>query len=99
MIINLGELSHAIKIIHGDSIEIRVARIKWHGPHEPITSWETYKQLPKDSTDEGIQEAVEDLLKNSKYFRRCKECSEVNLVGNMNLDVCHSCMAEDGVVF
>ena len=97
--IDLGKFSDSIIILQGDTIEIKVARLRWDGPHRPIASWETYKYLPKDSSDDDIQKVIKELLSRKKYFKKCKVCSEVKLAGHFNWDVCHSCMEKDGVVF
>jgi hypothetical protein len=97
--IDLDEFSDSIMILQGDPIEIKVARLRWNGPHEPITYWETYEQLPKDSTDPEIQKVVDKLMKSRRYFKKCKICSQIKLAGHLNGDVCHSCMEEDGIIF
>ena len=97
--IDLGEFSDSIMILQGDPILIQVARIEWHGPHKPLTFWDTFKELPKESSDDDIQKVVKELLKRKKYFKRCKICSEIKLTGHLNGDVCHSCMEKDGIVF
>ena len=75
--IDLGKFSDSIIILQGDTIEIKVARLRWDVPHRPITSWETFKYLPKDSSDDDIQKVVKELLRRKKYFKKCKVCSEV----------------------
>ena len=97
--IDLGKFSDSIMILRGDPIEIRVLRLRWDRPHRPITSWEIFKYLPKDSSDDDIQKVIKELLRRKKYFKKCKVCSEVKLTGHFNWDVCHSCMEKDGVVF
>ena len=97
--IDLGEFSDSIRILEGDPIVIQVARIEWHGPHDPCTFWDTFKELPKESTDDDIQKVIDKLMKSRKYFKKCKACSEIKLAGHLNGDICHSCMEEDGIIF
>jgi hypothetical protein len=97
--IDLGKFSDSIKILQSEPIEIKVARLRWDGPHKPVFSWETYKYLPKDSSDGDIQKVIKELIKRKKYFKKCQVCSEVKLAGHLNGDVCHHCMEKDGIVF
>ncbi len=62
--------------------------------------WSKYKELPKDLTEADLNSAKDALLKNSKYFRTCHICNELNPTGWMHNDtMCQSCAeTELGIV-
>ena len=75
-----------------NTIEIQVEIIKWPHPHTPTSSWHTIKKLDGSTSQEVIDELVENTLIDSRYFKVCNECNERNPIGHMhNNKICQSC--------
>ncbi|TRX56706.1 hypothetical protein [Thalassomonas sp. M1454] len=66
--------------------------ISWPEPFTPQESIKLITTLPKDSNEQAINQAIEDIIKNEEYFLTCSECNELNLSNHMfdNL-LCKAC--------
>lgn len=84
-----------------DQVRFYVRRIDWDGPHTPITTTVNVSSFDGEMDDEAIRAEVMRISKDSKHFRRCKECGERNPFGWMHdSKICQSCAERNhGVVY
>jgi len=80
---------------------ILVRMISWRGPHTPTSTWVPGTTLSGGATDTGVDEAIRTLLRNSRFFRTCRECRKRKPVGWMDDDhICQACATRNhGVVY
>ena len=83
-----------------NSVQILVRKIRWEGPHTPISTWVTGRSLPDTASEAAIEKATASLLEDHRYFRTCLECGERKPFGWMNDErICQGCAeANHGVV-
>lgn len=71
-------------------IEVNV--IQWEGPYTPLCDWRVFRSWDKQPSEKSIRRAKSAALKQSRFFRRCKMCDELNNAGHMHdKEVCQSC--------
>ena len=96
-------IAEFIRTIPSDTgVNIQVKAIHWTSPYESETHWVTAAKVRGTPTPERLLERVLRVLKDRKYFRVCKDCSERCSVGQMCTDmgVCHGCAERNhGVAF
>lgn len=83
------------------SIVVEVMVVDWPSPSEPRGTWAEAATIPISSDRSEIERARTVVLRDQRYFRRCKECGERQLKGHMwATDVCMSCAeSEHGIIF
>jgi hypothetical protein len=83
------------------SIVVEVMVVDWPSPSEPRGTWAKAASIPISSDRSEIERARKAVLRNRRYFRRCKECGERQLKGYMwATDVCMSCAESNfGIIF
>ena len=84
-----------------DNVTIEVLTIDWKGPHTPASTWKPGAILAASTPEEKVQQTMQRLLKNRRYFRLCRECQERNSVGWMlDHQICQGCAQNNhGIVF
>jgi len=97
-------IRHCIRTVRdadGDRIIIQAQVVHWPHPHEPELEWVPAAELPTDSTQAEIDNAIIKVLRSRKFFKVCRECGERTLSGNMfDRVTCHSCAEKKyGVVY
>ena len=76
-----------------------VAKISWDG-HTPNREWVKHSEVEGELTDTKKDTVISKILSDKKFFKICKECSEVNPVGWMHdSKICQSCAEKQGVVY
>jgi hypothetical protein len=76
-----------------------VGCIVWDG-HTPDIKWKKYSELDGEISDTIKDSQLFEILSDTKFFRVCKECSEMNPVGWMHdKHICQSCAEESGIVY
>ena len=82
-----------IEVQHQDGvIQIYVKTIHWPEPHTPATYLEKVKTLRPNKTKRQLERSINSVLKNTKYFRTCDVCKELNPSGWTESTVlCSSC--------
>lgn len=82
-------------------IMIEVAVISWLSPHAPTVTWHIVFEIPADSEFKDILKARRMVLKRKRYFKKCRECGELNADGHMyDNHICQGCAEQiHGVVF
>jgi hypothetical protein len=82
-------------------VQVLVRKIRWHGPHTPVSTWEIAKSLPDTASKPTIEKATAGILQDRRYFRVCLECGERNPVGWMRDEsICQGCgQVNHGIVY
>jgi hypothetical protein len=82
-------------------VQILVRKIRWDGPHKPLSTWVVAKSLPDTASVPAIEEASASTLEDHRYFRTCHECGKRKPVGWMhNESICQRCAeANHAVVY
>jgi len=83
-----------------DTVEIQVCMIKWPHPHTPKSTWHTIHKLDGFTSQEVIDELVEKIFLDKRYFKICNECDQRNPIGHMHSNnVCQGCAEQNhGIV-
>lgn len=76
-----------------------VGTITWDG-HSPSMEWTSCSEIDGTLTDIKKEEEIDKILSNTKFFRYCKECSQLNPVGWMHdKRTCQNCAEKNhGIV-
>jgi|AP86_3_1055499.scaffolds.fasta_scaffold63399_2 hypothetical protein len=75
-----------------DQVRFYVRMIDWEGPHTPTTTIVNVSTFDGEMDEAAVRAEVLRISRNRKYFRRCKECSELKPVGWMHdSKICQSC--------
>ena len=82
-------------------LQILVRKIRWEGPHTPISTWVIGKSLPATASEAEIEEATARILEDSGYFQVCNECGERKPFGWMHDGrICQGCaQTSHGIVY
>ncbi|BCN24519.1 hypothetical protein [Vibrio alfacsensis] len=82
-----------IRIKRGNKkLVLQVCTVEWHGPHEPIANWITAKTLDACIELFDLDQEIERLLSDIKYFGFCIKCNDYFPAGTMHSDThCHGC--------
>jgi hypothetical protein len=72
--------------------QFQVDVIVWPHPHEPETSWVTFRTWKRPPTEARIALAKAAALRNPRFFSTCKHCGELNNAGHMaDHSTCYGC--------
>ena len=75
---------------------ILVCVVTWSGPHTPEGRWEIGRELRPEATGNDIEEAIQSLLGDARFFGVCSHCGERNQHGHMHSEtICQSCAESD----
>ena len=82
-------------------VQILVRKIGWDGPTEMISKWEVENYFKIGVSETEIEQAVERIIKNGRFFRLCSDCGEYKPVGLMWENyICQGCAAANhGIIF
>ncbi|MCA9085176.1 MAG: hypothetical protein KDA81_14025 [Planctomycetaceae bacterium] len=84
----------------GGNLVIFAGAVEWEGPYTPSRKWKKATSLPADSNKAEIDQAIRQVLSDTRFFRVCSECHQRNVLGHMVSDFCHSCGERNhGIVF
>ena len=85
----------------GKVIQLSVRKVLWRGSHSPESEWVSVTTLPADVSPEAIQDAIDTILLDDRFFSECQECRRRQPVGWMHSDsLCQSCAERNhGVVY
>jgi hypothetical protein len=67
-----------------DETRILVRTISWKGPHTPVITWVLARTLRVGASDMEVEAAIQQLLRDPKFFRVCEECSRRYPIGHMH---------------
>ncbi len=73
-------------------VQILVRKIRWDGPHTPISTWVIGKGLSDTASEADIESAAMRVLEDPRYFRVCLECGKRKPLGWMHDEsICQRC--------
>lgn len=85
--------------LNNDSIILIFNKIGWEGTHTPIFKPTPICVINKIFSEEELANTINNILKNTNYFKKCTKCYSLNNVGHMDANTCYSCMERMGYVF
>ncbi len=84
---------------HQTGVRLLVREIRWKGSHTPTTTWTLATSLPGEATPSMVEAAMQEVLREERYFRVCTMCSRRQPVGWMqDSRTCRSCAEQRGGV-
>jgi hypothetical protein len=83
-----------------DGWDLQIATVVWEG-HTPELEWTTFRHWKTAPDPARLQKARTTALANSRYFRTCTRCHELNNAGHMHdKHTCQGCASLHlGVVY
>ncbi len=79
-------------------VRISVKKIVLDGLSTPVSKWVVVRELPGDAPKSMVDESVEELLKDPRYFGTCAKCGKLVLRGQMDdKGVCNGCATPQSV--
>jgi hypothetical protein len=57
-------------------LNVRVRKITWKGPHSPVSEWVLARAVNGEINEVALKELLDEILRDSKFFRVCGECGE-----------------------
>lgn len=84
-----------------EQTDVLVRVIDWPVPHEPVSSWETWKSMDGQPSRADLDSAFAEILSDARYFGTCAECGERNPKGWMHSKkLCQRCAERNhGIVY
>lgn len=80
-------------------LELQVEQFYWRDAYTPRSHWLPIRQAPPGTSYRELRDAVDQVLRRSEHFRRCRTCGFVGAAGYFGSDQCHGCMESAGTVF
>ena len=81
--------------------EYQVGVVGWSHPSTPILQWKAFRHWQTQPDAASIAEARDSALADSRFFRTCSRCGELNNAGHMHdKEICQACaVLHLGVVY
>jgi hypothetical protein len=73
-----------------------VVTLEWPHPHEPRPMWHLIDHWAEEPSAKMREQVESAALRDTRYFKRCRTCKQLNNVGHMhNSALCYTCAAEE----
>lgn len=79
---------------------VEVLTVEWES-HTPREVWREHHRIPASVrvSDSQRREIKKTVLADKEWFRCCRDCGALDVVGMFADDVCHPCAERRGIIF
>jgi hypothetical protein len=71
---------------------LQVVLISWPQVYRPVARWRVVRRWTHSLTSAEQQAAINAVLRDERFFRRCKHCGELMALGHMDSSgMCQGC--------